>query len=525
MTYSDNDEHWTENLESILDSGADHSALPLHFATVGEAVRVAEVVLGDFCFKEQSARAWVCASPSDPVCDQRVHVWLQHDFHQHDPAPAPGFALEDISHMENFEGDLSDDAVHDAAGGALDAEDSPVDGIRLSMSSTLKEHALIAEHEAVAAAVGDSERKPKGVAKPDEPTPQEIAEHMITHQPYRAWCSQCVAHRGRQDQHHDLDHAHTSESVVSLDFGFCKRQESEENLLTVVVIHDRQTKALHAIPTMSKGGQALSYLTTECTRFVTWLGHREVCFKSDGEPAIKAVVKSVEKACRQLGVKTRSVTAPVEDHEANGAVEQAWQSIRAKAVCWLDKSKSSAAPKVVLGYLRTSAKGLFLTRSVRRLVEKADCEQEGCSSTGDPVEAGTQDAPLMTSRQAAMQARSGEAAAAEIGDQWYEHEDEEVDWAFTYKELDLNAIESKLILPRLADEFELARLGNMKVVAREDHCGSRDQGAETGVASQIPVLPAMFTYLQEEATEVSYEDSVTGRRSGIPGCLSAFVMK
>jgi len=283
-----------------------------------------------------------------------------------------------------------------------------VDGIRLSMSSTLKEHALIAEHEAVAAA--------------------EIAEHMITHQPYRAWCSQCVAHRGRQ--------------------------ESEENLLTVVVIHDRQTKGI-------------------------------VKFASS----------------RMVSRRSRSVTAPVEDHEA---------------VCWLDKSKSSAAPKVVLGYLRTSAKGLFLTRSVRRLVEKADCEQEGCSSTGDPVEAGTQDAPLMTSRQAAMQARSGEAAAAE---------DEEVDWAFTYKELDLNAIESKLILPRLADEFELARLGNMKVVAREDHCGSRDQGAETGVASQIPVLPAMFTYLQEEATEVSYEDSVTGRRSGIPGCLSAFVMK
>ena len=130
--------------------------------------------------------------------------------------------------------------------------------------------------------------------------------------------------------------------------------------------------------------------------------------------------------------------------------------------------------------------------------------------------------------EAAMQARSGEAAAAEvatglsenpravkaprmmqrvefaaicqIGDQWYEHEDEEVDWAFTYKdlddlqdydegfdddgheELDLNAIESKLIFPRtsehepwlspselseldrLADEFELARLGNMKVL-------------------------------------------------------------
>ena len=96
------------------------------------------------------------------------------------------------------------------------------------------------------------------------------------------------------------------------------------------------------------------------------------------------------------------------------------------------------------------------------------------------------------------------AAICQIGDQWYEHEDEEVDWAFTYQdlddlqdydegfddadreELDLSEIESKLIFPRtsehepwlsseemseldrLADEFELARLGGMKVLLPPD---------------------------------------------------------
>ena len=331
--------------------------------------RVAEVVLGDFCFKERFIIAPVShpllclgrlckagfevrkrnnqlelgcdarsvavdfkrnslavqgsirmlehvsgASPSDPVCDQRVHVRavvlkpvlerVPHDgslvqigtnvyarcgysttfinttllplrdlpWRRTTLVKRPGKEwdliefCEDISYMENFEGDLpnpqdielvltiahdhvvsaeelgfdyrsdslplaprSDDAVRDArdaVGGALDAEDGldlggardvpsapgeaeppvderhvplgdnevEVDGIRLSMSSTLKalraacgalglttrgskkqcferlrrriqEHALIAEHEAVAAAVGDSERKPKGVAK------------------------------------------------------------------------------------------------------------------------------------------------------------------------------------------------------------------------------------------------------------------------------------------------------------------------------------------------------------------------
>ena len=146
-----------------------------------------------------------------------------------------------------------------------------IDGVRLDLNSTLQalragcvalgltkrgskkqclerlrrhiqEHALLAEHQAVAAAVGDSERKPRGVTEPGNPTPEQVATHNITHQPYRSWCGLCVAHRGRQDAHHDLDHAHTSESVVSVDFGFCKRQETEEHLLTVLVVHDRHSK-------------------------------------------------------------------------------------------------------------------------------------------------------------------------------------------------------------------------------------------------------------------------------------------
>ncbi|CAE7934645.1 RE1, partial [Symbiodinium sp. KB8] len=43
--------------------------------------------------------------------------------------------------------------------------------------------------------------------------------------------------------------------------------------------------AVHAVPTLSKGGQSLSHLSTELVHFLAWLGHRELCFKSDGEPA------------------------------------------------------------------------------------------------------------------------------------------------------------------------------------------------------------------------------------------------
>ena len=122
------------------------------------------------------------------------------------------------------------------------------------------------------------------------------------------------------------------------------------------------------------------------------------------------------------------------------------------------------------------------------------------------------------------------AAICQIGDQWYEHEDGEVDWAFTHKDLDdlqdydegfnddgheelnLSAIESKLIFPRtsehepwlspselseldrLADEFELARLGRSRYVAREFACFSPEkEGLYSPASSSVAtkVLPAI----------------------------------
>ena len=85
MTYSDNDEQWTEcaDVEIILDSEADQSALPLRFGSVGQPatnselsfvdaqgndlpvsqVRVAEVTLGDLCCKE----SFIIAPVNNPL--------------------------------------------------------------------------------------------------------------------------------------------------------------------------------------------------------------------------------------------------------------------------------------------------------------------------------------------------------------------------------------------------------------------------------------------------------------------------
>ena len=60
--------------------------------------------------------------------------------------------------------------------------------------------------------------------------------------PYKNWCEFCVLFKGRKDQRRDQDHMGTTETVVSLDYRFCKREEQDTELLTVLVIHDRHTK-------------------------------------------------------------------------------------------------------------------------------------------------------------------------------------------------------------------------------------------------------------------------------------------
>ena len=126
---------------------------------------------------------------------------------------------------------------------------------------------------------------------------------MITHLPYRSRCEHCVAHKGRQDQQHDLDHASSAETVISVDCGFCRWQESDVELATVLMVHDRHTKCVHVIPMRSKGGQFTSYMVVELVRFACWLGHREICFRSDDEKPVLALIKAAKKACRQLGAK------------------------------------------------------------------------------------------------------------------------------------------------------------------------------------------------------------------------------
>ena len=86
-----------------------------------------------------------------------------------------------------------------------------------------------------------------------------------------------------------------------------------------------------AIPTPQKGGKSLNYIVTEVVRFILQSNHKEVSLRCDCEPATLAILDSVKKTCRNLGIITHHEPTPVGDHQANGAAEVTVKLIRAQA--------------------------------------------------------------------------------------------------------------------------------------------------------------------------------------------------
>ena len=88
---------------------------------------------------------------------------------------------------------------------------------------------------------------------------------------------------------------------------------------------------MHVVPTPSKGGRSLQYLTTELTRFVMWTGHQAVCFRCDNEPSCHSLLDATRKALKGLGVHTTLELVVPGDKQANGAAEVTVQVIRNQA--------------------------------------------------------------------------------------------------------------------------------------------------------------------------------------------------
>ena len=141
----------------------------------------------------------------------------------------------------------------------------------------LESQELAAQHSAEIQLRKDDERVAQSPPIPTEPSDEERKRHMLTHQPYATWCEVCVSNRGRQDGHRPHPEPSSGASVVSFDFGFLSRLETEDDpKLVALYVCDQHSKLVHVVPTPSKDGRHLRYLTTELCRFVVYTQHTAV---------------------------------------------------------------------------------------------------------------------------------------------------------------------------------------------------------------------------------------------------------
>ncbi len=87
---------------------------------------------------------------------------------------------------------------------------------------------------------------------PGAPTQAERDAHSTTHLPFRSWCDECV--QGRRDA---PPHCRTKRGAgevpeVSFDYAFMRRDDEEE-LATLLVMRDRDSKSIRAWALEHKG--------------------------------------------------------------------------------------------------------------------------------------------------------------------------------------------------------------------------------------------------------------------------------
>ena len=155
---------------------------------------------------------------------------------------------------------------------------------------------------------------------PTLPSRDEVAQHYATHCPYRSWCPICVAASAREDPHRRRAAGRDSESglpVVVIDY------ELLEGKITVLIARDLESGATLAYDCESKGPSD-SWMIKQFVKDLEDWGRKDVCIKSDGEPAIIAVQSALAEA--RTG-RTVPLNPPAYNPQANGVAEKAVQDV------------------------------------------------------------------------------------------------------------------------------------------------------------------------------------------------------
>ena len=139
----------------------------------------------------------------------------------------------------------------------------------------------------------------KCVPSPNEPSPDMVARHNLTHLPYQSWCPHCVAARKNNEGHRSGSSASRSLPLLVLDYCFI-RESSSPDPLTVLVGRLYPSRALFATVCEHKGAHD-SHTVNRLCQFLKNSGVTQFVYKTDQENAVIAVVREALKVSQTPG--------------------------------------------------------------------------------------------------------------------------------------------------------------------------------------------------------------------------------
>ena len=174
----------------------------------------------------------------------------------------------------------------------------------------------------------------KMVPQPVRPSARQIAEHELTHLPYRNWCVHCVKGRARSDAHRrrtdrpDMDDGVICATTWSMDYCDLTDNVTDENgeesreHNTVLVCHDSRTGGVMSNLVEQKGiGDG--WIVEQVLQDIEDFGYsgKTIKVKTDQENAILDLQRDIVRR-RACGL-TVPGNSPVGESQANGRVENA----------------------------------------------------------------------------------------------------------------------------------------------------------------------------------------------------------
>ena len=153
---------------------------------------------------------------------------------------------------------------------------------------------------------------------------------MLTHIPYRQWCQHCVSGKAKGNPHCGAKGYLREMPTVVMDYMYMKerQREEEEGGMPILVTCDLVTARggtgnIMARVVPAKGVN--EYAVQAAANELTYLGHKELILKSDGEPAIVALKEAIKSERKERIIFE---TSPVAESKSNGAAENTVQQVQ-----------------------------------------------------------------------------------------------------------------------------------------------------------------------------------------------------